>query len=150
MTIDDFELRVEPGAPLERELWLIDQPDYETPADAFQRGVLVATRAETDSVTAKRITRGFTLSVTNIDEPPLWQPNPPPAINLQVGSNLAAVSHMVDYSNAAFDPEGEAWDIQLGTVPAGITAIQGTGEPGSKQITYTYGCLLYTSPSPRD
>ena len=137
MTIaDNFELRVEDGAPLERELWLVSQPDYETPADRVQRGVITATRAETSSVTAKSISRGFVLTVTDANEPAVWSPLP--AIDLQVSSDLSAVSQVIDYSSLASDPEGEAWDVILGAVPSGITAVQGTGEPGAKSITYTY------------
>ena len=139
MTIDNFRLRPEQGAPDERELWLEVSPDYETPADRLQRGVIVASRAETDSVTAKTIQRGFVLRVTDVQEAPAWTPPTLPTITLQVPSDLSAVSHVADYTAAAADPEGQAWDMAVGIVPTGITAIQGTGEPGSKFVTYTFG-----------
>ena len=136
MTAENFELRVETGAPLERELWLIDSPNYEVLADRLQRALIVATRTETDSVTAARIERGFELTVTNVDELPQW--NAPLApVTLQLDNSLAAVSAVVDYSNLATDPEGMAWELKTGTLPQGLTVAQGTGNQ-SKQITYTY------------
>ena len=142
MAISDFLLRPEAGDPDEQELVLVVSPDYETPADRLQRGVLVCSRAESDSVTAKTIRRGFVLTATAVDEPPIWTPAQLPTITLQLGNSLSAVSHVADYTQAAADPEGQSWDIQLGAVPAGISAGQGTGEPGSKFITYSYGAQV--------
>ena len=139
MPISDFTLTPEPGDPDEQQLTLVRSPDYETPADRLQRGVLVCTRTESDSVTAKTIRRGFVLTATPVDEPPLWTPAQLPTITLQIPSDLTAVSHQADYRQAATDPENESWDLSLGTVPAGISAVQGVGEPQSKLITYTYG-----------
>ena len=136
MTADHFELRVETGAPLERELWLTDSPNYEVVADRLQRAVIVATRAETDSVTAKRIERGFELTATNVDELPQWNA-PLTPVTLQIDNTLAAVSQTIDYSNLATDPEGMVWELKTGTLPQGLTVAQGTGNQ-AKQITYTY------------
>ena len=136
MSKDNFELRVEAGAPLERELWLINSPDYETLADRLQRVLIVASRPETDSVTAKTIQRGFYLTATNVDELPQWLA-PLSPITLQLDNSLAAVSSTRDYSNLAADPEGMAWELKTGTLPQGLTVAQGTGNQ-SKQITYTY------------
>ena len=136
MTAENFELRVEAGAPLERELYLGQSPNYEVLADRLQRALIVATRAETDSVTAARIERGFELTVTNIDELPQWL-GPLPVVTLQLANSLAAVSHTVDYDPLAQDPEGMSWELKTGTLPQGLTVSQGTGNQ-SKQITYTY------------
>ena len=66
----------------------------------------------------------------------MWATIPP--VDLYVPSNLAAVSRVVDYSALAADPEGQAWQLILGAVPAGIQAVQGVGNVGAKSITYTY------------
>ena len=136
MTAENFDLRPEAGAPLERELWLTDSPNYEVLADRLQRAVIVASRAETDSVTAATINRGFVLTVTNVDELPQWNA-PLTPITLQLDNSLAAVSATRDYSNLATDPEGMAWELKTGTLPQGLTVAQGTGNQ-SKQITFTY------------
>ena len=137
MPISDFTLTPEPGDPDERTLTLIASPDYETPADRLQRGVLVATRAESDSVTAKTIKRGFVLQATAVDEPPMWlSPTLPPVI-LQLDNSLAGVSQNINYAAAAADPEGQDWSLALGAIPSGIDALQGTGDAGAKTVTYS-------------
>ena len=66
MAINNFELRVQSDNALRRELWLPIGAgiDYEDADERLQRGLLVASRAETTSVTAKEITRGFRLDVS--------------------------------------------------------------------------------------
>ena len=134
--VDGFELRVEPGAPSERELYLTESLNYETPADRTKRVLLVASRPETSTVTAKRITRGAVVETTPVNEPPVWSPLP--AIDLQVPSDLSAVSQVVDYSDLASDPEQEAWQLIVGDTPAGLEVTQGVGNEGAKRVTYTY------------
>ena len=139
MAIDNFELDVQSGMPLRRELVLPvgAQIDYEVPAQRTQRGLLVANRALSNSVTAKEITRGFQLDVSNVDEPPLWNADALQPITLQETNSLAALTGTLDLSTQATDPEGEAIFYKLGTVPAGIQASRGTGQ-NAHILTYTY------------
>ena len=139
MAIDNFELDVQSGMPLRRELVLPvgAQIDYEVPAQRIQRGLLVANRALSDSVTAKEIVRGFQLDVSNVDEPARWNDDALQPITLQETNSLAALTGTLDLSTQATDPEGEAIFYKLGTVPSGITASLGTGQ-NAHILTYTY------------
>lgn len=138
MVLSNFELRPETGAPTEEELWLVAnaQIDYETPAQRKQRAVIRCDRAETSSVTARTIRRGFILDVTNVEEMPRWIQDLPD-VTLQVTGNLAALSHTIDLAPYAKDDENNFFSIDLGTVPAGITAVFGTNAD-AKKLTITY------------
>lgn len=138
MTVANFELRPETGAPLERELWLSAgaQIDYETPAQRKQRGLIVASRAVTSSVTAKEIVRGFVLDVTQVNEKVRWVRDFP-VVRLQIPADLSPVFDTIELGFYAADEESDSFMINAGTVPAPLTALFGIDD-NAKDLTITY------------
>ena len=138
MAITNFQIRPETLTPAEQELLLVAGAsiDYETPADREQRGLIVANRALTSSVTAKEITRGFKLDVTQIEETVEWVRDLP-TVTMRVPSDLSAVFDTVELGFYARDPEGTAFAVQTGTIPSGITTAFGVDD-NDKDLTITY------------
>ena len=138
MAISTFELRAQSDNALRRELYIAASADldYETAASRVQRGLLVASRALTSSVTAKEITRGFQLDLTQVEEPAFWS-RPLPTITLRVPADLSPVFDTIELDFYAQDPEGTAFAIQTGTVPAPLTALFGVDD-NDKDLTITY------------
>ena len=138
MAITNFQIRPEELTPLEQELLIRAGAsiDYETAADRTQRGLIVADRAATSSVTQKEITRGFKLDVTQVDETVQWVRDLP-VITLNVPADLSAVEDTLEFEFYAQDPEGNVFDVVLGTVPSGITAVFGVDDD-SLDLTITY------------
>ena len=138
MAITNFQIRPEELTPLEQELLIRAGAsiDYETAADRTQRGLIVADRAATSSVTQKEITRGFKLDVTQVDETVQWVRDLP-VVTLNVPADLSAVFDTVEFDFYAQDPEGNVFDVVLGTVPSGITAVFGVDDD-SLDLTITY------------
>lgn len=138
MAISNFQIRPEQLTPLEQELLIRAGAsiDYETAADRVQRGLIVADRAATSSVSQKEITRGFKLDVTQVDETVMWVRDLP-VITLNVPADLSAVFDTLEFDFYAQDPEGNSFGVQTGTIPAGITAAFGIDDD-ARDLTITY------------
>ena len=138
MAISNFLIRPEELTPAEQELLIAAGAsiDYETAADRKQRGLIVADRAATTSVTQKEITRGFVLDVTQVDETVEWVRDLP-TVTLNVPADLSAVFDTIEFDFYARDPEGNSFGVQTGTIPAGITAVFGVDDD-ARDLTITY------------
>lgn len=117
MAITNFSLQPETATPAEQELILNADAeiDYEVPAQRKQRGIIKASRAESSSVTAKNISRGFVLDVSNIDEKPRWTRDLP-VLTMQVAANLAPLTETLNLKDYAQDDEGDFFTAGIGTL----------------------------------
>ena len=129
MAAENFELRVDPNDATRRQVWLRADADldYETIANRAQRVWLEAQRAEDSTdMAAGPLLLGILLNVTDVEEKPRWTA-PFRTFRIDVPADLSSNSITIDLAGFANDPEGNFFEIRLGTVPSQLTAAFGTG-----------------------